>query len=255
MRAISLFKRAMHKVIPLKYRGQALALHVVRRKTGGTVIAGPFKGMKYVETSIGSRFYPKLLGTYELELQMLIEKFCSENFDLIIDIGAAEGYYAVGMAMRCTQSEIFAAESEESGRKLLAQLAEKNGVSERVHIFGECDSEMLGDLLSKSAGGQSQLVIMDVEGAELNLLDPGQIPLLKNCSILVEVHDGDNTGPIGDTLVSRFDMTHSITRRWFKNRTIRDSPVQFAFLDEHITALLDEGRKYGLCWLEMRPRK
>lgn len=248
-----MLKRVLRTFVPVQYRGQALAHSLLRRKTSGNVIAGPFKGMKYVHTSIGSSFHPKLLGTYELELQSLIEDFCREQFEVIIDIGAAEGYYAVGMAMRCPSARVVAAESEEAGRALLSELAQINGVADRITILGECNPEMLRDLLERSTIGR-QLIIMDVEGTEISLLDPVQNPWLKKSTILVEVHDGKSSGPIGDALVSRFDATHFITRHWSRQRTIQDSPVRCPFLEEHLVALVDEGRQRGLCWLEMRPR-
>jgi hypothetical protein len=36
--------------------------------TGGTIIAGPFAGMRYIREATGSAFGPKLLGTYEKEI-------------------------------------------------------------------------------------------------------------------------------------------------------------------------------------------
>ncbi|MFZ5437970.1 MAG: hypothetical protein ACOZAK_02865 [Patescibacteria group bacterium] len=53
---------------------------------------GPFKGMQYTEPkSIGSEFFPKLLGSYEKELHSLIKKICSTKYEQIINIGSAEG--------------------------------------------------------------------------------------------------------------------------------------------------------------------
>src|SRR6478672_6897407 len=68
---------------------------------GLVVQHGPFKGMKYPGVnSVGSALIPKLLGSYERELHPLIDSICAGQYDQVVDIGCAEGYYAVGLAMR-----------------------------------------------------------------------------------------------------------------------------------------------------------
>ena len=64
------------------------------------VSQGPFQGMRYLALAYCSEVLPKLVGTYECELIPGIEAICQAGCDRIVDIGAAEGYYAVGMALR-----------------------------------------------------------------------------------------------------------------------------------------------------------
>jgi len=243
----------VRSVAPKRLKRHQLARFAVHRFTRGCIVGGPFSGMRYVDTSIGSRFYPKLLGTYELELQETIETLCGQRFDAILDIGAAEGYYAVGMAMRCPQALVIAAESEQDGRDLVLQLAQLNQVQERVSILGHCDQAVFKRLVDENTH-QTCLIVMDIEGGEIDLLDPSSVPQLNTCTILVEVHDGQNTGPIGDELIRRFGETHEITRTWYSQRTIENLPLRLPFMDLHLLSLLDEGRKYGLCWMLMVPR-
>jgi len=222
------------------------------KKSKGSVMTGPFRSLRYVKTSVGSSYYPKILGTYELELHDLIEALCKERFERIVNVGAAEGYYAVGMAVRCPHSQVVAAEMEAEGRQLLAEMVQMNNVSQRVTIFGACNVTNLPALLTGSSQVKS-LVIMDIEGAEAELLDPEKVADLKHCTILVEVHDGANTGPIGDQLIERFQQTHKITRMWSRKRHISDLPLQVPFVTRHLAELMNEGRKVGLCWMIMRP--
>lgn len=65
---------------------------------GGVILSGPFKGLMYPRESVGSAWAPKLLGTYESELSPTIERIVSGGYRSVVDIGAAEGYYAVGLA-------------------------------------------------------------------------------------------------------------------------------------------------------------
>lgn len=65
------------------------------------VIKGPFEGMKYPSLrAAGSALVPKLIGTYEIELTPYIMKIIEKNYSIILNIGSAEGYYAVGLALR-----------------------------------------------------------------------------------------------------------------------------------------------------------
>jgi hypothetical protein len=227
------------------------AAHLIRQWTEGTVIAGPFTGMRYVEQSVGSALYPKLLGTYEKELQPVIERLCAKEYRWIIDVGAAEGYYAIGMALRCQGAHIVAFESVEAGRQLIHQLAERNQIETKVDIHGYCDSDTLRKQL-KEIQKEKCLIIMDVEGFEIELLEPRHTPELIECDILVELHDGKATGPIGDEIQSRFESTHRIERFWSRQRCLEDLPSRESFwVNWRMIQMLSEGRKRGLSWLYM----
>src|SRR3954451_18937011 len=69
------------------------------RRHGLQVAHGPFAGMEYLpglEASSGD-LVAKLLGTYERELHPVIEGWIAQPPAHMIDIGSAEGYYAVGL--------------------------------------------------------------------------------------------------------------------------------------------------------------
>ena len=58
------------------------------------VTGGPFQGMEYGKTSsFCSAYYPKILGTYEMELIPVINAFLEKGYCHIVDIGAADGFY------------------------------------------------------------------------------------------------------------------------------------------------------------------
>lgn len=57
--------------------------------------------MKYTAGAIlGRNSVPKLLGSYECELHEIIESALRSNHHRVIDVGSAEGYYAVGFALK-----------------------------------------------------------------------------------------------------------------------------------------------------------
>lgn len=103
----------------------------------GTVLSGPFKGMKYGSViSQCSLHYPKLLGTYESELHPWIQQVSDCSYEVVVDVGAAEGYYAVGFARLMPAAKVIAYELDPGARKQLSKLASLNDLSRQVEIRG-----------------------------------------------------------------------------------------------------------------------
>ncbi len=236
----------------------------IRSITNDTVASGPFKGMKYVEGSVGSRLLPKFLGTYEMELVPTMQRIFKQNFNLIIDVGSAEGYYAVGMAMKNPQAHVIGFESEVRGRELMKKMAELNGVAGRVSAAGFCDTEGLAVSIAEN---KKCLVMMDIEGGERELLDNVLIPKLNKCYILVEAHECVVPG-IEDVIKERFSKTHNITEIKERIRNKEDFPISISFLYRtllkryFIFSSMNEARYDSLLprpsknagWLYMEPR-
>src|SRR5688500_985732 len=70
------------------------------KRHGLSVRRGPFHGMTYPESAVGlaEQLVPKLLGSYECELHGALEQVIQGDYEQVVDIGAADGYYAVGLA-------------------------------------------------------------------------------------------------------------------------------------------------------------
>ncbi|GAC1419496.1 MAG: hypothetical protein NVS1B13_02230 [Flavisolibacter sp.] len=171
------------------------------------VLYGPFKGMKYpFFSSICSMLYPKLLGSYEKELQPFIESYCKDQYSEILDIGCAEGYYAIGLALKNPQSKVYAFDTDQNARNLCYEMAKANGVENRIEIKGSCSAEDL----ARFSFGKKGLIIADCEGYELSLFTRNNINNLKNCDVLIETHDFINI-QITTYLYDIFQNTHDIT--------------------------------------------
>src|SRR4051812_14244715 len=70
----------------------------ILERYGPVVLSGPFAGMAYVRQAAGSCLAPKLIGCYEAELHGVVARILRTGYTQIVDIGCAEGYYAVGLA-------------------------------------------------------------------------------------------------------------------------------------------------------------
>ncbi|SRR6266568_1304030 len=170
-----------------------------------TVRHGPFAGMLYVNEASCSQVFPKILGSYEEPVHSWIEEIISGKiYDLILDIGCAEGYYAVGFARQMPNVRVKAFDIDAQARDRTKRLAELNQVGDRVSVGSECGFEHF-----QQFGGPSTLIFCDIEGAEDVLLDPVKAPRLKDCGIFVETHDFQIKG-ISDRLIERFGESHRI---------------------------------------------
>src|SRR5690349_13620102 len=139
----------IRRIVPERFRPIGYLTHLAQTRTGCQVRQGPFAKMRYVKDSIGSAYIPKLLGIYERELEPCVDRIAQLQPSVIVDIGAGEGYYAVGLALRNPQAHVIAFEMESAGQRAVAEMAKLNQVEQRVEIRGEC---LVGDLQSALAG-------------------------------------------------------------------------------------------------------
>lgn len=218
----------------------------VVRKSGSRVMAGPFAGMAYLQRAYGSVLAPKLLGSYEAELRPWIERILTRSYPRIIDIGSAEGYYAVGLAVHLPEARIIAFDSDPAAQSACRELAVLNGTAESVDVLGCCDQPALKQVLCPGA-----LIVCDSEGSEETLLDPGALPELNACDMLVETHDFIRPG-VCALIEARFRATHVIEAVDNAPRDPSDFP-QIAFLNICDRALaLNEMRTARQRWLMLQ---
>jgi hypothetical protein len=243
----------LRRIIPERFRPIGYLTHLTRQRTGCQVRSGFFAGMRYVSNSVGSAYLPKLLGIYERELSAPVESICAGKPGLIVDIGAAEGYYAIGLARRNPQAHMVAFEMEPTGQSALREMAGLNNVADRVEIRGKCEAP---DLVAALGDTPAPVVVCDVEGYEEKLLDPQAVPALRQTTILVELHDFIIPG-ITEKLKERFGATHRIEHIWQQPRSRADFPwrtLGTALLPKsYLDWAVSEWRPVQMSWLWMVP--
>jgi len=230
------------------WRSSMIANTYVSRQ-GTTVGYGPFKGMDYAVAATEGALAPRLLGAYERELHSHIEAFIAQGVDHVIDIGCAEGYYAVGMARRLPDAIIHAYDINPRAQAACGVLAARNGVADRVRIGGEFAPATFADFAGKNC-----LVIVDIEGAEDDLLAPAASPALCGMSLIVETHELFRPGLMA-RMTARFAPSHDILVVGHEANTTPEPPW-LAELN-HMDRLLAvwEWRSGPTPWLVMRPRR
>jgi hypothetical protein len=214
---------------------------------GLTVRSGPFAGMQYVAEASWVGFFPRLLGIYEEELHGVVERAIAAGPVRVVDIGSAEGYYAIGLARRLPGARVHAFDIDTNARRLCAEMAARNGVADRVSVGGRCGWDELDALAAPGT-----LLVSDCEGGELLVLDPARVPGLRDCTILVEIHESSENS-VADVLRRRFEATHRIT---MITTTVRE-PSRYAVLDGLSAAekelAVEEFRGGPMEWAYMEP--
>ena len=230
-----------------RWRSRMLARTYIARE-GTRIHQGPFAGMQYVDHATEGALIPRLLGTYESELHPHLAAFAAQDLDCVIDVGCAEGYYAVGLACMMPGVVVHAHDIDDKARIACAALAARNGVADRVLIGGEFPPDGFEDF-----AGRRVLVMVDAEGAEDDILQPALSPSLATMNIIVETHDLYKPG-VKARLIERFSPTHDIVEV-HQQPKVFDMPwwlQDLAHLDQLIAVW--EWRAQPTPWLVMTPK-
>ncbi len=219
--------------------------------TDCTVQTGPFAGLAMMPKFNWRDYYynlaPILLGTFEQDLFDSITDIIAAKPKTIINVGCAEGYYAVRLARAIPDADVIAFDPIDVARTACRQLAELNGV--RIDVRGECRADVLQDILEGPA-----TLIVDCEGAELEMLRPDVVPALRTCDILVECHDMI-IPEITPTLLERFGESHVVERIDEGPRPSTAHPQLSNMTSLNRWLAVCEFRGAASHWLMMKPRQ
>jgi len=219
------------------------------------VLSGPFAGMPYLNEVIWGPITPKWIGSYEAELHGVVEQLIAGQCRRIVNVGCAEGYYAVGLARRIPNANVVAFDLDPIARKQTARLASLVGVADRVEVRGNCTAPVLDELV-----GYRTLLGVDIEGFEIQLLDPQTVRNLARTSLLVEIHPSPpfDLAGVAKMLGDRFEPTHSLC--WFSSESRNAQVDRYKSLwegkisAERFAEYLDESRSEPQRWLWAEPK-
>lgn len=227
-----------------------LIQNTVLQQHGTVVWQGPLEGLDFLQQSAEGCHIAKILGCYEQPLQPFIEEAIQSSYPTILNIGCAEGYYAVGMARKMPNTHVSAFDLNPTARQVCGALAEKNGVRDRVTIGALFKPEQFAAYANRKV-----LVLCDIEGGEGDLLNPEIAPALKGMDIILESHECLVPG-ITQSLIGRFSTTHDIAAVQDNGqRQLQNAPAWFNNL-AHLDQLLAvwEWRSGPTPWLVMKAK-
>jgi len=220
--------------------------------TVGVVQQGPFAGMRYFKGSSFISYRPVLLGTYERELWPWLGEALKECDGAVV-VGAAEGYYAVGLGHARQGLRVVAFEAEEEGRRLMRLNTGLNPEVQSLEVRGRCDCAGLEHALAAFA---RPLLLMDVEGREAELIVGLASGCFRLARIIVEIHDFVD-GSIAGRIRGHLNGTHTAHEVWQEARRATDLPDSLPLrrmLWRWYAPLITENRPGRMRWLYFEPK-
>ncbi len=210
---------------------------------GSQVQAGPFLGMGIALDHVGNSPGAKLIGSYEAELHEPMGRLITSNPSVILNVGSGDGYYAVGLARALPAAQVHAFDLDPVARSRTRETAQINGVGDRINVCTNCTHDSFIP---------HALIVCDIEGAELELLNPVAASSLLTCSLLVELHD--NVDPsISRQMVARFSPSHDIQLVPQSARDPAHYPALAGFTEFERAMMLCEFRDKPMQWAVMTP--
>ena len=239
----------LQKYIELNWQRRAEIRNIIFQRTKGIVYQGPFKGLKILPkwTWGDGDCIGKLLGIYECELYQYIEESINRNPDLILNIGSAEGYYGLGLSKR-TNIPTVLFDINPNALNIARETAKENNIH-NVQFNTDCNPEEYQRYLEKA---QRPFIVMDIEGAEDDILDLKVMPDLVKADIIVECHDCNKEG-ISLRLIEKFQATHwiKIIPQGAKNPYME---ITDDFNDYDKMIMCCEARPRTMTWMYMVPK-
>lgn len=217
-------------------------------------LSGPFEGLRYFDGTFFGPVTPRWLGSYEEALHPVVSEVIGKRYGTLIDVGSAEGYYAIGFARALPGSEVYSFDTDPISRRQQRKLIALNGVT-NLKLGGFCSHEFLASTKFKGP----VFLLVDIEGWEHELLDPVRCPALAGMDILAEVHDGFGLTyqEMIECLAERFAGTHTVERIVDGTRNPGDyAEVAGNRLDrKELAEAVDEYRPWQNSWLVLRRRE
>jgi precorrin-6B methylase 2 len=244
--------RILHEALgPAVWARQAALANHLYDLYGGVVAAGPFQGLRLLREvcwGVGDNA-AKLVGLYEAELHPALDALAPPPPPAVVNVGCAEGYYAVGLARRFPEAAVYAFDVEPKAQLICRQTAALNGVGDRVSVLGACAPATLLELLHRHP---TALLVIDCEGYEKELLAGAVLAAVGQASLIVECHDFvDPT--ITATLAERLGAGHAveIVVEGARDPNHLEPLRKLSSLDRWLVVL--ENRPVMMNWIVARP--
>jgi hypothetical protein len=220
---------------------------------GGHVRYGLFEGLKLNRETWWGRcdLGSQCLGLYEKEILNIITDH--GPFDVFLDIGAADGYYAVGMLHSRMAQKVICFEKSKKGQKAIKKNWITNKSIGELVVHGEANrlsiERVVKDISKKT------LVLIDIEGFEFCLLTKDVISLFKKCELIIEIHNWVEDFQLKyKRLLFDLDLYFKITPIERISRETVNIPLLRSFTDDNRLLVTSERRPCLMRFLHLVPR-
>jgi hypothetical protein len=216
---------------------------------------GPFKGLKLTDNShwgVADKG-TMCLGIYEQEILQDLSKL-SGQIDTFIDLGAADGYYGIGVVVGKIFKKSYCFEISEKGRETIDKNAKLKDVSSQIVIKGAADSLFYNDISEEDI--KNSVLFVDVEGAEFDIFNDLTFKIFRNSIIYIELHDWfyeDGALKI-NKLIKDSSNTHNILEFKMGSRDLSQFQEISTLSDSDRWLICSEGRSKLMTWLKLTPK-
>lgn len=226
----------------------------IRLHYGNTIGHGPFKGLKLVEDAHwgSADLGGMILGLYEQEILNELSSLGGKR-RTFIDLGAADGYYGLGVLVGDLFEKSYCFEITEKGREVIARNAALNGLQDRVVILGEARPDFFGEIAAEDLN--DALLLVDIEGAEFDIINAETFRAFAKSTVIIEVHEWyPDIQQKLERLLHQAAATHTARRFSTGARDLSPFAELKVINDSERWLLCSEGRPYLMSWYRFDPR-
>ena len=192
----------------------------------------------------------KIYGFYENKIQ---QKLKDINNPILIDIGAADGFFAIGSLKSKICEFCYAFEETKKSRENLSKTAKINNVQKKLSIIGKVTKDNFFTLLPSKINFSEVTILCDIEGGEFDLFSDEILATIRCSNIIIEIHKNHNKN-------LEIDLLERV-KKYFDVSIIIDNDKNFEGVSE-LHALNDidrnlicsEGRSYIGKWWHLSPK-
>ena len=192
----------------------------------------------------------KIYGFYENKIQ---QKLKDINNPILIDIGAADGFFAIGSLKSKICEFCYAFEETKTSRENLSKTAKINNVQNKLSIIGKVTKDNFFTLLPSKINFSEVTILCDIEGGEFDFFSDEILATIRCSNIIIEIHKNHNKN-------LEIDLLERV-KKYFDVSIIIDNDKNFESVSE-LHALNDidrnlicsEGRSYIGKWWHLSPK-
>lgn len=226
----------------------------IRLHYANTIAYGPFKGLKLVEDAHwgSADLGGMILGLYEQEVLHELSGPGGQR-RTFIDLGAADGYYGLGVLVGGLFEKSYCFEITEKGRAVIARNATLNGLQDRVTILGEAKPDFHTQVAPEDLA--DALLLVDIEGAEFDIINAETFKAFAKSTVIIEIHEWyPDIQQRLERLLHHAAATHTARRFSTGARDLSQFPELKGINDNERWLLCSEGRPYLMSWYRFDPR-
>ncbi len=213
---------------------------------------GPFQGFKLSNDAYwgAADHGTMILGIYEQEILNEITK--ENNKSVFVDLGAADGYYGIGVLINQHFKKSYCFEISEKGRATIRRNAELNGKLNEILILGTATSNFYDFIAPEDRN--DCLILIDIEGAEFEILSDETFKNLPKAIFIIEIHEWyEDIESKLKRLIHNSSKTHQVTEILMTSRDLSAFSELKDWHDNDRWLLCSERREHLMKWLRFDP--